>query len=227
MKVPPPAREPVVGEELKLTAEARYLYGAPLRGGALTWRVYRRIATRQLPEAAGVRIHGRAALAKLDRLAVGRVGASGRGERARLDKNGRAKLSLTLKKEYFQSAQDIMVTAEVQDETHQTIAANIAIPAHQAGVYFGIDRGSPIGAAKGARAIKLVAVDPKGNRIAANGTFKVLHHDWSCAWEAWGYRGSYRCEKKDGEVMRQAVSVSAAGARRRSSSRRRARASTS
>ena len=102
-----------------------------------------------------------------------------------------------------------MVTAEVQDETHQTIAANIAIPAHQAGVYFGIDRGSPIGAAKGARVIKLVAVDPKGNRIAANGTFKVLHHDWTCAWEAWGYRGSYRCEKKDGEVMRQAVSVSA------------------
>ena len=45
VKVPPPAREPVVGEELKLTAEARYLYGAPLRGGALTWRVYRRSRT--------------------------------------------------------------------------------------------------------------------------------------------------------------------------------------
>ena len=53
VKVPPPAREPVVGEELKLTAEARYLYGAPLRGGALTWRVYRRsrhVSFPKLPE---------------------------------------------------------------------------------------------------------------------------------------------------------------------------------
>ena len=82
VKVPPPAREPVAGEELKLTAEARYLYGAPLRGGALTWRVYRRSRARQLPEAAGVRLLGRAAVAELDRLAVGGVGAAGRGERA-------------------------------------------------------------------------------------------------------------------------------------------------
>ncbi len=209
VKVPPPAREPVVGEELKLTAEARYLYGAPLRGGALTWRVYRRLRHVSFPKLPEYEFtDARQWQSWTDSRSAASEPLVGENEQ-RLDKSGRAKLSLTLKKEDFQSAQDIMVTAEVQDETHQTIAANIAIPAHQAGVYFGIDRGSPIGAAKGARVIKLVAVDPKGNRIAANGTFKVLHHDWTCAWEAWGYRGSYRCEKKDGEVMRQAVSVSA------------------
>ena len=82
VKVPPPAREPIVGEELKLTAEARL----PVRRAA-AWRGAHlarvpAIAARQLPEAAGVRIHGRAAVAKLDRLAVGRVGAAGRRERA-------------------------------------------------------------------------------------------------------------------------------------------------
>ena len=67
-----------------------------------------------------------------------------------------------------------MVTAEVQDETHQTIAANVAIPAHHAGVYFGIDRGSPIGAANGARDDQ--ASSPSTRRETgspANGTFKV------------------------------------------------------
>ena len=65
VKVPQPAREPIVGEELKLTAEARYLYGAPLRGGALTWRVYRRSRHVSFPKLPEYRLHGRAAVAKL------------------------------------------------------------------------------------------------------------------------------------------------------------------
>jgi uncharacterized protein YfaS (alpha-2-macroglobulin family) len=209
VKVPQPAREPVAGEELKLTAEARYLYGAPLRGGALIWRVYRRSRAISFPKLPGYDFSdARQWTSWYDSRSSASEPLVDENEQ-RLDKNGRGKLSLTLRKEDFQSAQDIMVTAEVQDETHQTIAANVAIPAHQAGVYFGIDRGSPIGEAKGARTVKVVAVDPKGNRIAANGTFKVLHHDWTCAWEAWGYRGSYRCEKKDGEVMRQVLAIDA------------------
>jgi uncharacterized protein YfaS (alpha-2-macroglobulin family) len=209
VKVPQPAREPIAGEELTLTAEARYLYGAPLRGGALTWRVYRRSRLLTFPKLPEYDFSdSRQWQSWYDSRSASSEPLVGENEQ-RLDKNGRGKLSLTLRKEDFQYAQDIMVTAEVQDETHQTIAANVAIPAHQAGIYFGIDRGSPIGEAKGVRTVKVVAVDPKGNRIAANGTFKVLHHDWTCAWEAWGYRGSYRCEKKDGEVMRQALNIAA------------------
>jgi uncharacterized protein YfaS (alpha-2-macroglobulin family) len=209
VKVPQPAREPVAGEELKLTAEARYLYGAPLRGGSLTWRVYRRSRELSFPKLVGYDFSdGRQWQSWSDSRSASSEPLVEEKEQ-RLDRSGRGKLSLTLKKEDFQTAQDIMVTAEVQDETHQTIAANVAIPAHTAGVYFGIDRGSPIGEAKGARTIKVVAVDPKGNRIAAGGTFKIVRHDWTCAWEAWGYRGSYRCEKHDGEVMRQSVAVTA------------------
>src|SRR6185437_5297593 len=88
-----------------------------------------------------------------------------REDEQKVDKSGRARLTLKLEKDDFHRAQDLMVTAEVQDETHQTIAANVAIPAHPAAVYFGIDRGSPIGGAGGARTIKVVAVDPKGERI--------------------------------------------------------------
>jgi uncharacterized protein YfaS (alpha-2-macroglobulin family) len=209
VKVAQPTREPIAGEELKLTAEARYLYGAPLRGGSLIWRVYRRSRSISFAKLPGYDFgdarHWESWYDSRSGVSEPLVGEN----EQRLDKSGRGKLSLRLKKEDFQTAQDIMVTAEVQDETHQTIAANVAIPAHQAGLYFGIDRGSPIGEAKGARTIKVVSVDPKGNRIAAGGTFKVVRHDWTCAWEAWGYRGSYRCEKKDSEVMRQAIDVGA------------------
>ncbi len=86
---------------------------------------------------------------------------SGRTNRSST-KTGAARMTLKLDKDDFRAAQDLMVTAEVQDETHQTIAANVAIPAHPAAVYFGIDRGSPIGGSGGARTIKVVAVDPEG-----------------------------------------------------------------
>jgi uncharacterized protein YfaS (alpha-2-macroglobulin family) len=209
VKVPQPARDPVAGEDLKLTAEARYLYGAPLRGGKLTWRVYRRARTLSFPKVPGYEFEdARVWRSWYDaRSAVSEPLMDEKEQK--LDKQGRGKLSLTLKKEDIPSAQDIMVTAEVQDETHQTIAANLAIPAHRAGVYFGIDRGSPIGAANGTRAVRVVAVDPKGNRIAGEGTLKIARRNWSCAWEAWGYHGSYRCDKKDTDVMKQAVVVRA------------------
>ncbi|HXU05341.1 MAG TPA: MG2 domain-containing protein, partial [Polyangia bacterium] len=149
VKVPQPAHEPIAGEELKLTAEANYLYGAPLRGGSLTWKVYRRSRPISFPKLPGYDFTDER---QWQNWYDSRSAASEplvEENEQRLDKNGRGKISLRLKREDFQTAQDIMVTAEVQDETHQTIAANVAIPAHQAGVYFGIDRGSPIGEAKG------------------------------------------------------------------------------
>ena len=91
-----------------------------------------------------------------------------------------------------------MVTAEVQDETHQTIAANVAIPAHQARRLLrhrprqpDRRRATARGRSRSSPSIR------KGTAIAASGTFKVIKRDWNCAWEAWGYRGSYRCEKKE------------------------------
>ncbi len=211
VKLPPPGREPVAGETIQLTAEARYLYGAPLRSGALTWRVYRRnraVAFPKLPDFD----FGDARTWYDDYVSRSAVSESlVREDEQKLDGTGRAQLALKLEKDDFRAAQDLMVTAEVQDETHQTIAANVAIPAHPSGVYFGIDRGSPIGGSGGGRLIKVVAVDPKGQRIAASATLRVQKRDWSCVWEAWGYQGSYRCDKKEPEVLRQAISIPAAG----------------
>jgi uncharacterized protein YfaS (alpha-2-macroglobulin family) len=209
VKVAPPPREPVAGDELRLTADARYLYGAPLRGGTVTWRVYRRGREVSFPKLPSYEFGDARAWADNyeARSAVSEPLVS--EEEQRLDANGQGQLVLRLNKDDFQSPQDLMVTAEVQDETHQTIAANVAVPAHRAGIYFGIDRGSPIGNEGGARAIKLVAVDPKGTRVAAKGTFTVVRRNWSCAYETWGYRGSYRCDKKEEEVMRQAVEIPA------------------
>ena len=71
VKVPQPAREPVAGEDLKLTAEARYLYGAPLRGGKLTWRVYRRSRATSFPKLPGYEFDDARCLAVLVRRALG------------------------------------------------------------------------------------------------------------------------------------------------------------
>jgi uncharacterized protein YfaS (alpha-2-macroglobulin family) len=211
VKVAPPAREPVAGEDVKLSAEARYLYGAPLRGGEVTWRVYRRARVVSFPRLSGFEFaDARHWTSWWDaRSEAGESLVS--EEQQRLDGRGRTRLELHLDKHDFQMAQDLMVTAEVQDESHQTIAANIAVPAHQAGVYFGINAGSPVIAAGKPRAVKIVAVDPKGNGVATAAKLKVVKHDWNCAWEAWGYHGSYRCETKEREVLAQDLALGAAG----------------
>ena len=178
-----------------------------MRGGSLTWRVYRRNRAVAFPKLAAFDF-GDARTWYDDYVSRSSMSETlVREDEQKLDKNGRGRMTLKLDKDDFRAAQDLMVTAEVQDETHQTIAANVAIPAHPAAVYFGIDRGSPIGGSGGARTIKVVAVDPKGERIAANATLRVQKRDWSCAWEAWGYHGSYRCEKKEPEVLRQAIAI--------------------
>ena len=105
------------------------------------------------------------------------------------------------------------MTAEVQDETHQTIAANVAIPAHHAARLLRHRSRQPDRRGEWRpRRSRSSSVDQKGNRIAAGGTFRAVRHGWSCAWEALGYRGSYRCEQRDGEVMRQTIAVAAEGA---------------
>ena len=154
MKVPPPAREPIAGEELKLTAEARYLYGAPLRGGTLTWRVYRRIAARSLPEAARLRLQRRAAVARswYDSRSAASEPLVGENEQ-RLDKNGRAKLSLTLQ-EGATSSRRRTSWSPPRSRTRRTRPSPPTSPSPPTtpALYFGIDRGSPIGAAEAARA---------------------------------------------------------------------------
>ena len=211
VKVAPPAREPIAGEDVKLTAEARYLYGAPLKGGDLTWRVYRRPRSVSFPSLPGFEFSDARAWENWwdARSEAGESLVS--EEKQRLDGSGRARLELHLEKADFQTAQDLMVTAEVQDESHQTIAANIAVPAHQSGVYFGIAGGSPVFAAGKPHTFKIVAVDPKGKPVATAAKLKVIKRDFDCAWEAWGYHGSYRCERKEREVMHQDLALGASG----------------
>jgi uncharacterized protein YfaS (alpha-2-macroglobulin family) len=211
VKLAPPSREPVAGGDVRLSAEARYLYGAPLKGGKLTWRVYRRPRSVSFPRLPGYSFSDARQWDNYwdSRSAAGEMLVTEADQR--LDGNGKARLSVPLSKADFQTNQDLMVTAEVQDETNQTIAANIAVPAHRAGVYFGIDSGSPVLPAGKPHAIKLVAVDPKGNGVAASARWKVVKRDWSCAYEAWGYHGSYRCEKKETEVRNEPVALAAGG----------------
>ncbi len=132
VKVPLPAREPIAGESVQLTAEARYLYGASLRGGSLTWRVYRRNRAVAFPKLAAFDF-GDARTWYDDYVSRSSMSETlVREDEQKLDKNGRGRMTLKLDKDDFRAAQDLMVTAEVQDETHQTIAANVAIPAHPA-----------------------------------------------------------------------------------------------
>ena len=90
-----------------------------MRGGKLTWRVSRRHREVTSPALAGFDF-GDARSFYEDYLSRSSVGEPLVGEeRQTLDKTGRGTLSLTLNRDDVTSPQDLMVTAEVEDETHR------------------------------------------------------------------------------------------------------------
>jgi hypothetical protein len=203
------AEEPFasVGDKLKLRAEARYFYGAPVRRGAVTWRIHsrpRRPSFARYPEFEFVDHE-----LWRDRYDSGQELVT--EVKGKLDREGLASLPLRVRAEEGKRwDSDYLVEAEVKDETHQTIAAHFAVPVHRSSLHLGLALGGPVAQAKRARTLRVVALDPEGKPVAASVTVKVVRREWSCAYESVGYRGSYRCQDKKIPVLRRTLEVAPA-----------------
>ena len=209
-KVKPSAARFVAGESVRLAADARYFYGAPVRGGTLRWRVHsRRRAVRfdAFPDHQFDDERDRERLgyaADVEDLVT--------ESEQTLDQQGRGALRLRLDGDDFGGQpRDLLVAAEVRDETNQAVVANLVVPVHRARVAFGIGAGGAglVVPAKKSTPLSVIAVDPAGTRVAARATAIVKRRQWSCVWETWGFRGSYRCEQKETEVARRDLDISA------------------
>ncbi|MEO8180887.1 MAG: MG2 domain-containing protein [Deltaproteobacteria bacterium] len=195
------------GEKITLSSLGRYFYGAPVRSADVTFRVHsrpRNVAFDGYEDFAfmdepdyhdGTRPYGEEALIT--------------ETAAKLNAEGTASVKVALPPEQFVSPSTLLVSATVQDETNQTVSANLTLPLHRTRLYLGIDSGGWVAAEKSPQRVRFVAVDPEGHPTAATARFIVQKQNWSCAWERWGYRGSYRCEAKPEVVAQGPLAISA------------------
>ena len=199
----------LAGEELRVDAEGRYLYGAPVRGGALQWRVHsrpREVSFDAHPgfEFGDSRQAERQGYAPdVEDLVTEKTGT--------LDAQGKGRLRLSLPPDAFPEHRDLLVAAEIEDETHQKIAANLVVPVYRSRLLLGIGRDPYVLPAGKATPVPVLAVDPGGARQSATASMTVLRVKWSCAFETFGLSGSYRCSSKDEVVERRPLEIAAAG----------------
>lgn len=198
VKMSSPVTAAFAGDELSLSALGNYFYGAPVRSAQISFRVHSRsrwVDFKDYPEFEFGTGYGSYYDDYDDYSPYGQE-AFITEQTLKLDSKGQADIKVALPKEQFTSPSTLLVSATVQDETNQTVSANLTLPLHRARLYLGIDSGgwtAPMGKPQKTR---LVALNPDGKPIASNVKFSVKKHSWSCAWERWGYTGSYRCEEK-------------------------------
>lgn len=188
------------GESVSLSSFGRYFYGAPVRAADVTFRVHARARhvgfegfedysfMAQPNRYDSTRPYGEEALIS--------------EQVAKLDASGRAALDVALPADQFVGPSTLLVSATVQDETNQTVSANLTLPLHQTRLYLGVDPGGWVAPERVAQRLRFVAVDADGRPVAAAARYRVQKQNWSCAWERWGYLGSYRCEAKP-ELVRE------------------------
>lgn len=198
----------VVGQTLKVESEARYLYGAPLRDGKVKWSAhtrYRSIAFEAFPS---FRFEdARRWRHYWDRSSEGESFYT--EEERTLDANGKSSLTIPLSSKNITEPVDLLVSATAEDETHQAIAANVVVPIHVSSAYLGIATDSYFVQAGKPETVRVIAVDVEGKRVALSAKAVIKQTSYSCAWEALGYRGSYRCQEKEADIVSRDVDVGA------------------
>lgn len=195
------------GGSLSLSSLGRYFYGAPVRSADVTLRVHSRARdvqfsgyedysfTHEPNRYESTRPYGEEAFIT--------------EQTSKLNADGRAAYDVSLPAEQFVSPSTLLVSATVQDETNQTVSANLTLPLHQTRLYLGVDSGGWVAQEKKPQRVRFVALDPDGKPVSAATKFSVEKQNWSCAWERWGYLGSYRCEPKPQVVAAGALSINA------------------
>lgn len=205
VKLEAPTQEIYAGDAVKLLAEGRYYYGAPVRGGDVKFAIHGR--------SRWVHFDGHEEFTFEDGLRHRRdvrpygLESFWDEEEAKLGDDGKGALDTELARHNFAEPTTLMVSATVQDESNQAVTAHLSVPVHPARFYLGLDTGGWMAPAQKPKSLRFVAVNAKGQQIASKANIVITRHTWSCAFEAWGYRGSYRCSENDTEVLSQRLSL--------------------
>jgi uncharacterized protein YfaS (alpha-2-macroglobulin family) len=183
------------GESAKLAIEARYLFGAPVGGAQVRYEVERRRHWLTFPDYEDYSFEDFSD-ADWDPWWEPERYADfvSEGEGATDDK-GRYQFTLKDETKELTGPQDYLIRASVRDATDQEVTKRLSVTAHPSDFYLGLATESWVAAADKPFAVRVIALDTNGKRIAADAKLSVERVETRCG-RAEGPYASWSCDRK-------------------------------
>ncbi|MEW6358755.1 MAG: MG2 domain-containing protein [Planctomycetota bacterium] len=210
--VKPDQKEYVAGQTYRAQVEARYLFGAPMRGGELDWHAYWSPAWFTPKGCDGYRFGDAAGYYDSDPQ-LEHDAASGAGT---LSAEGTGAIEFPLQpKGRIAGALNCELSVTVTDPTHQTVSASTSAVVHTAAFYLGVKKHSYIVTAKEPVAFEFIAAAPDGKRTGdVSAKVRVVRRQWHTVRKKAVWSGvHYETEAVDETVANTNVQITEQGAK--------------
>jgi len=200
------------GDRLAARVNAQYLFGAPVAKANVAWSVSRRPHALRFKGFEQYTFEAErrwwwygddydgGGYADLVSDGTGTTDASGRFSFAVRDPDSK-----------FTGPRDYVIAAEVTDEASQTMRKAAVVTAHQTDVYVGVHTQEWVQAAGMPFAVNVVALDPRGRRVAQEATLSFVRTVYECRWDDHGYRSYRSCTQHEEVAMQRPISIPATG----------------
>lgn len=200
------------GDRLAARVDAAYLFGAPVAAADVAWSVSRR------PHVLRFKGYDQYSF-DAERRWWWSGDDDGGGDHAELvsdgagktDASGRFGFAVRDPDNTFSGPRDYIIAAEVTDPAAQTMRKATVVTAHQTEVYLGVHTQEWVQAAGMPFAINVVALDPRGRRVAHAATLSFVRTVRDCRWDDHGYRSYASCTSHEEVAMQRAISIPATG----------------
>ena len=191
--------------DVSIDVNARYLYGAPVRGGDVNVIVHsrpRRVKFKHYKD-----FSFSDARKNRDYHSSYHAQKLITQEKRVLDDQGQAHLDLSISPTELRADSDLLMKVRVASPSNEVITKSFVTPFFRYQTYVGITSKRSFFELGEMQKFELVALNIKGERVDQRARVRVFQDQWNCVWEDWGYRGSYRCKNNQIEVLNQPLNL--------------------
>ncbi|MBA3395939.1 MAG: hypothetical protein H0T89_25130 [Deltaproteobacteria bacterium] len=192
---------------LEATIAANYLYGAPLRSGEVAVTVHSRPRRVAFEQHAGFQFLDERRYESYYHGASEHSQTLVTEDHVALDAKGNAALSVAVTPDDIHRDADLLIRASVASPSNEVINKTFTVPYFHARKYFGIKSPGWFVDVKKPQRFAVLAVSPDGKVVDGPAKVTVSRRDWNCAWEDWGYRGSYQCTESTKVIVDKTLQI--------------------
>ncbi|MDY0002378.1 MAG: MG2 domain-containing protein, partial [Polyangia bacterium] len=221
------------GEPLRVALGAKYLFGAPVSGGRVSWTVRRRAHVLGFPGFADFRFDDRAgpghdpweqrdAGGHTEHVTDGQAILDAQGRGSLLIASGRAETTAQgaaggdkgppgapagahSRKPSTQGPEDYVASITVTDAADQSVSRSVVTTRHFTDRYLGISTGDYVRKKGRPFEIKATALALEGRRVAQSAVLELIRVRWGCKWQG-AFRSDRTCTPEEELGWRRPVS---------------------
>lgn len=199
------------GDRLAARVSARYLFGAPVAGAEVEWSVARRPHQLRFK---GYEQYSFDAERRWwwygddDGGGYTDLVSDGAG---RTDADGGFAFAVRDPDSKFAGPRDYILSATVTDQAAQAMRKATVVTAHQSEFYLGVHTQEWVQAVGMPFAVNVVAVDPRGKRVAQQATLSFVRRVRDCRWDDHGFRSYASCTTHEDVALQRAITIPATG----------------